>query len=62
MQKLLEKTLTSRKFWAAVAGSAPLALAQDWHAFAMVWVAYIGAQAGVDAMETRANAGQDQGS
>lgn len=40
-QKLRE-TLTSRKFWAAVASSVPFALAGDWQSFGMVWMTYAG--------------------
>lgn len=48
---LLQKTLTSRKFWAAVAASVPLALAHDWQDFAIVWIAYAGIQGAVDSCE-----------
>lgn len=41
--KLVE-TLTSRKFWAAVASSAPFVLEEprSWVAFALVWMTYAG--------------------
>lgn len=45
----LKKTLTSRKFWAAVAASIPFATSGDWEHFAQVWVAYAGIQGVVDA-------------
>lgn len=48
LQTFLVKTLTSRKFWAAVASSIPFALAHDWQSFAMVWMAYAGIQGVVD--------------
>ncbi len=47
----LEKTLMSRKFWAAVAASIPFALAGDWPNFAYVWVGYFTVQGIVDAAE-----------
>lgn len=47
----LQKTLTSRKFWAAVAASAPLAIDQSWREFAMIWIAYAGIQGAVDSFE-----------
>lgn len=47
----LHKTLTSRKFWAAVAASIPFAQAGDWNSFAMVWMAYAGIQGAVDGLE-----------
>ena len=45
----IRKTATSRKFWAAVAASLPLALAHNWHDFALVWIGYAGIQGAVDA-------------
>ena len=42
IQEFLLKTLTSRKFWASVAASAPFALAGDFENFALVWMAYAG--------------------
>ncbi len=45
----IRKTATSRKFWAAVAASVPLALAENWRDFALVWVGYAGIQGAVDA-------------
>ncbi len=48
---LILKTLKSRKFWAAVAASVPLATAGNWHDFAIVWMAYAGIQGAVDACE-----------
>jgi len=50
-QEFLRKTLTSRKFWASVAASAPFALAGDFENFALVWMAYAGIQGAVDASE-----------
>mgnify|MGYP003643537933 FL=1 len=47
----LQKTLTSRKFWAAVAASAPLAIDQSWREFAVIWIAYAGIQGAVDSCE-----------
>jgi hypothetical protein len=44
----VRETLTSRKFWAAVASSLPFALAQDWTSFAYVWMTYAGIQGAVD--------------
>ena len=51
MRHLLEKTLTSRKFWAAVASAVPFAMAGDWNAFATVWMTYAGIQGAVDGAE-----------
>jgi hypothetical protein len=51
IQEFLRKTLTSRKFWASVAASAPFALAGDFDNFALVWMAYAGIQGAVDASE-----------
>jgi len=51
IQEFLRKTLTSRKFWASVAASAPFALAGDFENFALVWMAYAGIQGAVDASE-----------
>ncbi len=51
IQEFLLKTLTSRKFWASVAASAPFALAGDFENFALVWMAYAGIQGAVDASE-----------
>ena len=48
LKDFLVKTLTSRKFWAAVASSMPFAIAQDWESFAYVWMAYAGIQGVVD--------------
>lgn len=45
----LQKTLTSRKFWAAAAASSPFAVSGDWVSFAKVWVAYFTIQGAVDA-------------
>jgi hypothetical protein len=47
----LQKTLTSRKFWAAVAASVPLAFDSSWREFAMIWIAYAGIQGAVDSFE-----------
>lgn len=47
----LQKTLTSRKFWAAVAASVPLAFDESWKEFAMIWIAYAGIQGAVDSFE-----------
>lgn len=47
----LSKTLTSRKFWAAVSASVPFLLAHDWDKFAQVWIAYAGIQGVVDAAD-----------
>lgn len=47
----IHKTLTSRKFWAAVAASVPFAQAGDWNSFAYVWMGYAGIQGAVDASE-----------
>jgi len=49
--QFLLKTLTSRKFWAAVAASLPFALNEDWTNFALVWMSYAGIQGAVDASE-----------
>lgn len=46
----LKKTLTSRKFWAAVAASTPYAVAGDWAGFSNVWLIYAGIQGSVDAV------------
>lgn len=51
LSNFLHKTLTSRKFWAAVASSIPFAMAEDWQSFAMVWMAYAGIQGAVDGLE-----------
>ncbi len=51
MSHFLQKTLTSRKFWAAVTSSVPFAIAGDWTSFATVWMTYAGIQGGVDAAE-----------
>lgn len=51
MKAFLTKTLSSRKFWAAVASSVPFAMAHDWHAFACVWMGYASIQGGVDVAE-----------
>jgi len=51
IKSFIHKTITSRKFWAAVAASVPLALARDWQNFAIVWIAYAGIQGAVDAAQ-----------
>ena len=51
IKAFIHKTLTSRKFWAAVAASAPLALDHNWQDFAIVWIAYAGIQGAVDAAQ-----------
>ena len=51
VRDFLKKTLTSRKFWAAVTASVPFAMAGDFENFAMVWMAYAGIQGAVDASE-----------
>ena len=51
IRNFIHKTITSRKFWAAVAASVPLALARDWQNFAVVWIAYAGIQGAVDAAQ-----------
>lgn len=51
IKAFVKKTLTSRKFWAALAACMPFALAQDWDSFATVLMAYAGIQGGVDAAE-----------
>lgn len=51
IQKFIHKTITSRKFWAAVAASIPLAFSHDWQDFAVVWIAYAGIQGAVDAAQ-----------
>jgi hypothetical protein len=51
LRDFIHKTLTSRKFWAAVTASAPFAQIGDWNSFSMVWVAYAGIQGAVDASE-----------
>lgn len=48
---LLAKSLHSRKFWAAVAASAPFAAVQDWTNFSYVWCGYVGVLGAVDAAE-----------
>ena len=52
IKTFLNKTLTSRKFWAAMAAGMPFALAHDWENFAYVWMAYAGIQGVVDATGT----------
>jgi hypothetical protein len=51
IKSFIHNTITSRKFWAAVAASVPLALARDWQNFAIVWIAYAGIQGAVDAAQ-----------
>ena len=51
IRDFIHKTLTSRKFWAAVTASAPFAQIGDWNSFSMVWMAYAGIQGAVDASE-----------
>jgi hypothetical protein len=47
----LRKTLTSRKFWAAVGASVPFAMVGNWQSFALVWCGYLTVQGAVDAVE-----------
>lgn len=47
----LEKTLTSRKFWAVVVASTPSAMAGDWTTFSQMWLGYAGAVMVVDTAE-----------
>lgn len=51
IQDFLTKTLTSRKFWAALAAAISFAAAGDWQSFAYVWMTYAGIQGAVDASE-----------
>jgi len=47
----IHKTITSRKFWAALTASIPFAVVGDWDSFAKVWMAYAFVQGGVDVAE-----------
>ena len=51
----IRKFLSSRKFWAAVAGSIPFLFMDppDLERFAQVWMVYLGAQGIVDAAAAR---------
>ena len=51
LKAFIHKTITSRKFWAALVACIPFATANDWNGFAMVWMTYAGIQGGVDAAE-----------
>jgi hypothetical protein len=51
IRSFLSKTLSSRKFWAAVTASIPFASAGDWQSFSVVWMSYAGIQGAVDGLE-----------